>query len=91
MSSPRLRRLVAVLGLAGWIALAPVAANAAEPFQLPQAEGGLFALVWDYVAGLLGFESTAGSATDTSTEGDTPSLTTDNGEIGATVDPNGRN
>jgi hypothetical protein len=91
MSSSRLRRLAVVLGLAGWIALVPVAAHAAaEPFHLLQPEGGLFAQVWDFVAGLLGLDSAGDSATATTTDGE-PSLNTiDNGEQGATVDPNGR-
>ena len=87
MSSPRLRRLAAVLGLAGWIALVPAAQAAAEPLLQPA--GGLFAQVWDYVAGLLGLASTAGGAVDSTEEAPTLDQM-DNGEQGATVDPNGR-
>ncbi|HYH44937.1 MAG TPA: hypothetical protein VEG34_04580 [Thermoanaerobaculia bacterium] len=84
MSSIRLRRLVAVLGLAGWIALLPAAASAAsEPFQLFP-ERGLLAQAWDFVAGMLGLDG----GVPTETVAPTPDLT--NGDQGATVDPNGR-
>ncbi len=87
MSSIRLRRLVAVLGLAGWIALLPAAAtaaSAAEPFQLLP-ERGLLTAVWDFVAGLLGVDG--GASTETGAPG--PDLL-NNGDQGASVDPNGR-
>lgn len=86
MSLIRLRPLVAVLGLAGWIALLPAAASAApEPFQLVPA-GGLLAQAWDFVAGLLGLDT--GAPILTGAPAPSPDLTT--GDQGASVDPNGR-
>lgn len=87
MSSIRLRRLIVVLALAGWIALLPGAAGAAAgPVQLFP-ENGLLAQVWDFVAGLLGLDQ--GATTESGApEGDL--LTTTAGDQGASVDPNGR-
>ena len=85
MSLIRLRRLVAVLGLAGWIALLPAAASAApEPFRLVPA-GGLLAQAWDFVTGMLGLD---GGVSETGAPAPTPDLMT--GDQGASVDPNGR-